>query len=376
MPTFDYDVFLSHSQKDSPTALDIAERLRKDGLRVWLAEWELQPGDDRAAKIEAGLEQSRVLVLCLSKNAYGKEWPELEAQTLRFRDPAHLERRFVPIRLDDAEVPEEVSGVRALPWSGEEGEYGKILHSCQEQSIGVTNERLIESVDFTLGNTAVKHIQLDPKKIGSLDINVYAFNSDAKWLLTGAHGNRIQLWDLETEKLLRDFPRNTSIICSLELNRDQSLLLSGDHAGNVHLWDVDSGKCLQIFKGHVSGELQGLAWHADQTTFLSCSGDNAIRRWDRTNGQCLQVYKGHTSWVWDVVWNSDQRKFLSCSSDKTARLWDSKTGKCLVVFEGHTRSVKVIECGTDPRYFFTGSFDNTLRHWDSETGQTLQVFEG
>jgi hypothetical protein len=68
---FAYDVFLSHSAADAPAAAAIAERLRADGLRVWLAAWEIRPGDDIGAVIEEGLRRSRALVLCLSANAFG-----------------------------------------------------------------------------------------------------------------------------------------------------------------------------------------------------------------------------------------------------------------------------------------------------------------
>ena len=70
---FPYDGFLSHSAKDKrskpPTLIhdtggnavvrDEAERMRKDGLRVWFDEWEIKPGDSiertqsKTAKIEA-----------------------------------------------------------------------------------------------------------------------------------------------------------------------------------------------------------------------------------------------------------------------------------------------------------------------------------
>ncbi|MBN1506914.1 MAG: toll/interleukin-1 receptor domain-containing protein [Sedimentisphaerales bacterium] len=32
---FKYDVFLSHSSEDKPVVRPIAERLKKDGLKVW-----------------------------------------------------------------------------------------------------------------------------------------------------------------------------------------------------------------------------------------------------------------------------------------------------------------------------------------------------
>ena len=62
----------------------------------------LKPGDSILAKIEEGLEHSRVLVLCMSANAFGSDWARLENDTYRFKDPLNRERRFIPLRLDDA----------------------------------------------------------------------------------------------------------------------------------------------------------------------------------------------------------------------------------------------------------------------------------
>lgn len=101
---FKYDVFLSHSAKDKPVVRELANRLKKDNLRVWLDEWELKPGDSIPAKIEEGLEHSRVLVLCMSANAFGSDWAQLEAGTFRFRDSLNKERRFIPLRLDNAPI--------------------------------------------------------------------------------------------------------------------------------------------------------------------------------------------------------------------------------------------------------------------------------
>jgi TIR domain len=101
---FQYDVFLSHSAKDKPVVRDGAERWRQDGVKVWFDEWVLKPGDSIPSKIEEGLERSRVLVLCMSENAFGSDWAQLESGTFRFRDPLNKERRFLPLRLDDASI--------------------------------------------------------------------------------------------------------------------------------------------------------------------------------------------------------------------------------------------------------------------------------
>jgi len=56
--TFKYDVFLSHSSKDKTIVRDVAERLRKDGVKVWFDEWEIKPGDSIPSKIDERLDQS------------------------------------------------------------------------------------------------------------------------------------------------------------------------------------------------------------------------------------------------------------------------------------------------------------------------------
>ena len=98
-PEFTHDVFLSHSAKDKDVVRAVAERLRTDGLGVWpcppkpqgvggVDEWAIHPGDNIPAKIEDGLEHSRVLacpaaasgrrrMLCMSAHAFGSEWAQL-----------------------------------------------------------------------------------------------------------------------------------------------------------------------------------------------------------------------------------------------------------------------------------------------------------
>ena len=101
---FPYDVFLSHSAKHETVVRDVAERLREDGLRVWLNESEIRLGDSIPAKIEAGLGHSRLLVLCMSAQAFSSDWAQLEAGRFRFRDQLNQDRRFIPLRLDDAHI--------------------------------------------------------------------------------------------------------------------------------------------------------------------------------------------------------------------------------------------------------------------------------
>jgi predicted nucleic acid-binding Zn-ribbon protein len=130
---FQFDVFLSHSAKDKPVVRELAARLKKDGVHVWLDEEQIKPGDSIPAKIEEGLEHSRVLVLCMSAHAFGSDWAQLEAGTFRFRDPLNKERRFIPLRLDDAPIKGSLAQFLYINWCQVdcEQEYAKLLEACR-----------------------------------------------------------------------------------------------------------------------------------------------------------------------------------------------------------------------------------------------------
>jgi len=113
---FKYDLFLGHSSKDKAVVRAVAERLRTDGLSVWLDDWELPAGDNIPAKIEEGLELCRVLVLCMSANAFDSDWAQLEAGTFRFRDPLNKERRFIPLRLDESPIKGSLAQFLYINW--------------------------------------------------------------------------------------------------------------------------------------------------------------------------------------------------------------------------------------------------------------------
>jgi hypothetical protein len=56
---FSINVFRSQSSRGKKVVRPLAERLRKDGMRVWLDERMREPAGSMPATIEEGLEHSR-----------------------------------------------------------------------------------------------------------------------------------------------------------------------------------------------------------------------------------------------------------------------------------------------------------------------------
>ena len=113
---FNFDVFLSHSSKDKPLVLAMAEKLRQAGLRVWFDDWEIKFGDSIPRKINEGLAQSRRVALCMSAHAFDAEWVGMEIQTILFNDPQNKKGRFIPIRLDDTPPKAEFAPFKHIDW--------------------------------------------------------------------------------------------------------------------------------------------------------------------------------------------------------------------------------------------------------------------
>ncbi len=209
---------------------DVAARLKQDGVRVWLDEEQIKPGDSIPAKIEEGLEHSRVLVLCMSANAFGSVWAQLEAGTFRFRDPLNKDRRFIPLRLDDAPIRGSLTQFLYINWRpAERGqEYAKLLEAC----------RLIATESAPEAKAAREQVVKKILRINSKDgIWTYGFSSDGECFLTGGDEMTVRLWNLSTGRSLRTFEGHTDRVDCVALSADRHRVLSGGVDRTLRLWD-------------------------------------------------------------------------------------------------------------------------------------------
>ena len=56
----------------------------------------------------------------MSAHAFGSDWAQLESGTFRFRDPLNKERRFIPLRLDDAPIKGSLAQFLYINWRAED----------------------------------------------------------------------------------------------------------------------------------------------------------------------------------------------------------------------------------------------------------------
>ena len=130
---FTFDVFLSHSHKDKRRVRSLAVRLRAAGLRVWLDDWVIKPGNIIYRDIEEGLTKAGKLVLCLSPAALESGWIVLEVGAAIHRDPSNTKGRFIPLWLVDCQVPEILKPYKLVDFRrGTANAFAELLTACRE----------------------------------------------------------------------------------------------------------------------------------------------------------------------------------------------------------------------------------------------------
>ena len=101
-----FDVFLSHNSVDKPWVIDLKDALEARGLRVWLDQDEIRPGDLFVGALEKGLKESRCVVLVVSPEAVASEWVTEEyARAVTLTKKKGNPLQLIPAILRDAELP-------------------------------------------------------------------------------------------------------------------------------------------------------------------------------------------------------------------------------------------------------------------------------
>ena len=365
--TFEHDVFLSYSSRDKKTVRALAERLKKDGLRVWLDEWAIQPGDPISLKIQQGLENSRTLLMCMSPTYFESEWATLEHHTLLFRDPANAQRRFIPILIEDCTPPDVIAQFLRIDWRTPSDEaYRKILVACRGDEAETTELSVQE-----------EPVDQAPMVLKGHNGSVWgvAVTPDGKTVVSGSADKTVKVWDLETGHCRATFKDHTDFVRGAAVTPDGKTVVSGSADKTVKVWDLETGHCRATFKGHTDF-VRGVAVTPDGKTVVSVSDGSTLKVWDLATGHCRATFKGHTDFVRGVAVTPDGKTVVSGSDDNTLKVWDLKTGDCRATFEGHTDGVYCVAVAPDGKTVVSGSYANTLKVWDLETGDCRATFEG
>jgi WD40 repeat protein len=247
------------------------------------------------------------------------------------------------------------------------------------------------------------------------------FTPDSQHILVSCRDNKLRLYDVKTEKLVRTFDAEDTVPSEMvAISPDGRLAASFAQLGKqewaVRLWDVQSGKSLRLLRGHTSA-LSGVRFSPDGKRLFSADVSHGLRVWNVADGRELQSIKlpavvrhgfhisrdgkrllfttdvsvrlwdleagrellqrqvAKKSYVYQVIFCGKDRYALYSTDapEQTGKpglkacdiiLLDLETGNVVHRFTGHKGTVRGLACSPDDRCFYSSSWDLTLRVWD------------
>lgn len=392
---FKYDVFLSHNSQDKPKVRRLAERLKSAGVRVWLDEWIIKAGDIIALKVDEGLEQSRVLLLCISPAALASGWVALERSTAVHRDPSNAGRRFIPLVLGDCDLPDTLRRYKYVDFREEsDGAFAEVLAACRTEASVVPPVPPVTPVTPVTpkkgsANPKPKPVKppeqaeplavLERKLMGHTDwVSSVAVSPDGTWAASGSGDMTVKIWDLETGQCRATLKGHTNQVRSVAITPDGKRILSGSADTSVRVCDAGSGREVAKLEGHTNSVWAVVALR-DNARALSGGWDKTLRLWELASGKCLKMIECGTDRGDDVfssAVNPAGTQALSGHRDGRVRLWNLETDQCLATLKGHSDIVRSVQITPDGRFAVSGSEDKTVKVWDLEAGTCVGTLEG
>jgi eukaryotic-like serine/threonine-protein kinase len=255
-----------------------------------------------------------------------------------------------------------------------------------------------------------------PSPSASVNNLSMAFSTEGSKFAVSLRGN---VWTYETRtgrplsKTRLDPGR--PIFCTA-LSSDAALLAMSDEIGNISLWDLSSNRRLREFQAprvhwatsfsisRCGKWVAGIS--SDKQTFILDTADGTLRQFGEDMGRRLAVFAdgectiwgegalrpflwdpvsnrtrtasqlGHKNSIHDLASSPDGKILATASADRTVILWDRKSLECLSQLYGHTGDVASVAFSPDGRTLATGGHDRLVRLWDLASGVEIASLGG
>lgn len=230
------------------------------------------------------------------------------------------------------------------------------------------SSRLLEIVD---AHTApIWGIQLRHDNSGiisvSADKRLKFWNFNFKQVEDDSSNLRTRFLSLELDKSF-DLPDD---VLSVKCSRDGKLIAVALLDSTVRVYFSETMKLYHTLYGHKL-PVMSLDISDDSTLLITGSSDKDIKIWGLDFGDCHKSIFAHADAVMHVSFVPGTHYFFSSGKDGMIKYWDADRFEHVLGLEGHHSEVWTLAVSSDGSFLVSGSQDRSIRVWERTEEQVI-----
>lgn len=196
------------------------------------------------------------------------------------------------------------------------------------------------------------------------------WSPDGHHLAVGHLDGAVDVWDVESQTVVRQFRQHTARVGSLSWTCGGGVLATGSKDTTIRVQDLRVRQSLvSVLRAH-EGEVCGLKWSPGRVLLASGGNDNQLLIWDRRMLHSESDHSGNEE--------AAAHHYSGGSPPSVLGLYGNRSTQPVLYLNQHVAAVKAIAWNpvqTSVLASGGGSDDKTLRFWNTATGECTRAVD-
>eukprot|EP01084_Bolivina_argentea_P077256 140078_1 len=153
------------------------------------------------------------------------------------------------------------------------------------------------------------------------DINFFHFNNGTQLIISSSSDSNVKIWDIRNKTSIKTFKGHTNAVNCIDFSPDGSWIVSADCIGHTKLWDISTTKCFHEF--HDKQSINDVLFHPEELVLATAVG-KIVRFWDLETMKHISRTSKVTTPIKKILFpqnNDESNQYIISASNQSLRIW-------------------------------------------------------
>ena len=213
-----------------------------------------------------------------------------------------------------------------------------------------------------------QRLMKDYGRMHTIFIYSIATTNDNRYLFTSDQHGFLKQWDLKKNELVKNYKRiHSGAIFSITITNNNQYLFTSGGCGELQQWDIERQKLLKDYgKIHRNSGIYAMTTTDDNKYLFTSSNKGELKQWDIEERRLLKDYtKKNVSIIfWSMVATKDSQNLFTAYHFGYLCQWNIKNQKLMKDYgKVHSFSITSMMITNDNQYLLTSTKKGELKQW-------------